>query len=234
MTPRKRSLVVGSKVALGKQKALLSMFSVGVTARAAARAVGVNRNTAARFFRIFRRRIALHRAAIAPFVGGSDGACEIDECYVAGGPGGKKVSRRGRSLAGKFAIVGVAQRDKTTGTRRVRMECLPRVNAPALSDFALRNVAPGSLIHTDQFLAYKLAPLGFIHRRVNHSRMFKNFRTGACTNNIESAWSQLRRHFSRFCGGWRHSLDDWLKEMEMRIESGVKYFYRDLSALFAV
>lgn len=224
MSKRKRSLVYRCRVSFEQQKLLLVLFSTGATARAAARAAGVNRNTATRIFRIFRRRIAIHRTAIAPFCG----VCEIDECYISGGVGGRNAARQGRSLAGKFAVVGVAQRDPATGTRRLHLQRLHRVNTLTLSRFALDTVVPGSTVHTDQLASYKLESLGYVHKRVNHSRMFKDFRTGACTNNIESAWSVLRRHFGRFCGGWRHHLREWLAEIEMRYECGVARFHDEL------
>ena len=41
------------------------------------------------------------------------------------------------------------------------------------------------------------------------------------------------RHFVRFCGGYRHRINDFLAEMEMRFESGTRNFYRDLCAVLA-
>lgn len=227
MRQKKVSLIRRCRLSLEKQKALLLLFSVGATARAAARAAGVNRNTATRIFRLFRIMIYLSRITLAPFTGN----VEIDECYISGGQGGRRVSRQGRSLAGKFAIVGVAQRCPETGTRRARFENLRRVNTLTLSDFALTHVERGSEIHTDQFAAYKLAPLGYVHKRVNHSLVFKNFKTGACTNNIESAWGVFKRHLRRFCGGWRHNLTLWLRESEMRYECGVDTFFDKMKKL---
>ena len=60
---------------------LFALFCAGATARASARAAGVNRNTAARIFRVFRLLIALSRLSLAPF----SGRVEIDECYLRGG-----------------------------------------------------------------------------------------------------------------------------------------------------
>ena len=125
---------------------------------------GVNRNTAARIFRIFRLRIAFARLSFAPFVG----KVEIDECYLSGGNGGRKVARQGRCNAGKFVVVGVAQRFPGTGTRRLKTAIIPQANRATLHAFACENVKPGSVIHTDQLRAYDLNRCGFIHKRVNH------------------------------------------------------------------
>lgn len=216
-----------SKLSAGTQQLLLRLFCAGVTARGAALAAGVNRNTSTRFFRIFRRRIALARAALAPLVG----ECAADECYLRGGPGGRKAARRGRSLAGKFAIAGAAQCDSATGVRRVRMARIERVDEGTLAEFVRGGVEAGATVHTDSLASYKLARHGFRHLRVNHSFGFKNRRTGACTNVIEGCWAMLKRHLCRFCGGWRHNLDLWLHEIEMRWECGTARFFKELDLL---
>ena len=227
MKKMSQSLIRRCRLSLAKQRMLFALFCAGATARASARAAGVNRNTAARIFRVFRLLIALSRLSFAPFAG----RVEIDECYIFGAPGGRKVARQGRCLAGKFAVAGVAQRCPETGARRLKTAVLPAVNRKTLHAFAREHVLPGTEINTDQFRAYDLTRCGFRHKRVNHSLVFKDFRNGACTNIIESAWSVLRRHFSRFCGGYRHNLRLFLAEIEMRFECGVNGFEKSLKKL---
>lgn len=223
----RQSLIRRCRVSVAKQRVLFALFCAGATARASARAAGVNRNTAARIFRVFRLLIALSRLSLAPF----SGRVEIDECYLRGGNGGRKVARQGRCNAGKFVVVGAAQRCPETGTRRLKTAVIPQANRETLHAFARKHVAPGSEINTDQFKAYKLNKCGYVHKRVNHSLVFKDFRNGACTNTIESAWSVLRRHLGRFCGGYRHNLHLFLAEIEMRFECGVKAFEKRLKKL---
>ena len=92
-------------------------------------------------------------------------------------------------------------------------------NSDALHGFIKRNVDTDSIVHTDSFRAYNgLNDAGYEHLTVNHFVTFKNRKTGACTNLIESAWAVIKRHLCRFCGGWRNNLDLWLAEMEARIE----------------
>lgn len=224
---RRRTMIYRCRLTWTKQRLLLALFVAGSTARAAARAAGVNRDTATRIFRLLREFIALERAAIAPFFG----RAEIDECYLSGGVGGRKVAKRGVSLDGKFCVVGAAQREANSGLRRLRLKIITRVNTETLTAFARETIAPGADVHTDQLSAYKLDAAGFRHFQVNHHREFRNRDTGACTNLIESAWSVLKRHFARFCGGWRHNLHLFLREVEMRWELGADHFGAGLRAL---
>ncbi len=56
-----------------------------------------------------------------------------------------------------------------------------------------RHVAPGTMIHTDQWAAYRgLDQLGFLHQSVNHEEHFVDPVTGAHTQTIEAVWSRLR------------------------------------------
>ena len=138
---------------------------------------------------------------------------------------------RGRSTSGKIPVVGACQIEN--GVKRVRIERISSAKSKVLVGFAKRTVSPGAVIHTDSFRGYnRLSASGFAHLSVNHSKEYKA-KNGACTNAIESVWSACRRHFVRFCGGYRHRINDFLAEMEMRFESGTRNFYRDLCAVLA-
>jgi len=229
---RKRGqLIHRCRLSVEKQRTLLKFFANGVSGCATARATRVDKKTALRIFRIFRNAILWHRRAISPFTG----TVQADECYLHGAPRknpyGKKFRFRGRSLDGKFCIAGIAQRDPQTGTRRVRLSAIDSINSETLCGFIAENVSRGSTVHTDQLPAYNALPdHGFTHHTVCHQREWKNKTTGACTNLIESVWSQLKRHLARFNGGWRYHLTHWLAETEMRYECGVDSFLKKLSA----
>lgn len=202
------------KLSTYKRKTLVKLFCSGATARGAARIVGVNRNTAALFFRKIRAVLAAQER------GEASGTVEVDETYLSGGKGGRKAARRGRNLAGKFCILGAVER----GTRKVHLEAATSTRAAKLEGFCIRNASKAECVHTDAFTGYKgLNSCGFRHLRVNHFITFKNRLTGACTNLIESVWACLKRHFARFCGGWRHHLRLWLAEIEKRFEYGVNF-----------
>lgn len=209
--------IVGALLPAWKQEMLIALFIAGATARTAATAAFVHRHTARLWFKMLRKMLVLARlaaTALAPLTG----RVEVDECYIAGGAGGKKQAWRGRSLRGKFAIIGVECRDEN-GKKHVRLARARKVNAATICEFIGANVAPGTRVDTDCFRGYRrLARLGYDHRTVDHSRMFKNRANGACTNGIEAAWSQFKAHLARFRGGWRHDLSAWLAEAEERIE----------------
>lgn len=221
----RKTLVYRCKLSFTVQKRLLMLFCAGATARAAAASVKVQHNTAKLFFRKIRAAIRSERERVR--LEKIAGTVAIDEAYFSGF--GKARRLRGRSVAGKIPVVGVCQIEN--GKKRVRIERIASAKSKTLTDFAERTVSPGSVIHTDSFKGYNhLRRYGFIHLRVNHQKEYKA-RNGSCTNSIESVWSACRRHFVRFCGGYRHRIGDFLAEMEMRFESGIFDFSRDLLAI---
>lgn len=147
---------------------------------------------------------------------GAGDVVEVDECYTSGGKGGRKVARQGRGLAGKIAFAGAIERHG----RRVRIERIESASRKNLTSFIVRNVRRGATVHTDSFKSYLDVPkYGYTHCRVNHFLTFKDRKSGACTNMIESVWSQMLCHWERFRGGFRNNLDLWIAEIEFRIEN---------------
>jgi len=74
-------------------------------------------------------------------------------------------------------LVPVSKRDKAT--------LLPLIE---------KHIAPGSIIESDQWLAYRdLSSSGWIHRDVNHSTNFVDPVTGANTQGVESFWSHIKK-----------------------------------------
>ena len=193
-----------------KQKKLIDFFLSGCTARDAAARTFVNRNTATLFFRKLRQIIATRqRRHIGEEV-------EVDETYLSGGEGGRKKSRRGRSLVGKIALVGVVER----GTRKLHIEEVKATNAETLESFCSRNIESGATVHTDSFRSYNhIKKYGFHHKKVNHFLTFKNRKTKACTNLIESVWAYTKRFFHKYCGGWRNNLNLWIAQIEFLFEN---------------
>lgn len=207
-----KNIVYRCKLSIAKQKMLLHFFNTGTSARRAALEVSVNRSTAQLFYRKLRRAIFKARVKNPKI----SGTVEVDECYLSSGEGGRNVARQGRSLAGKIAIIGAISRE----SRRVFLKRIPNTQKSTLTAFCRDNISRNSTIHTDSLSAYSgLKDSGFKHLTVNHFLTFKNFKTGACTNLIESVWAVLRRHLGNFCGGWRNNLELWLAEIEWRIEN---------------
>ena len=90
-----------SRMTVRQQQKLLEHFVAGTTARAAAMLVGVQANTAIRFYQRLRRLIAskVERYELS-------GEVEADESYF----GGVRKGRRGRGAAGKVPVFGLLKR----------------------------------------------------------------------------------------------------------------------------
>ncbi len=212
----KKSLVKRCKLPYIKQKQLLNFFYLGSTSRTCARVLKIQKNSVLLFFRKIRAEIQKRQA------GALSGVVEVDETYLSAGK-----SRAGRCLQNKIAVVGAVER----GTRRARLCRVPDASRKTLQAFCICAITKGAQVHTDHFRSYnKLGARGFEHKRVNHFLQYKDFKTGACTNLIESLWAYLKRHFARLCGGYRHRLSLWLAEIEMRFECGAR-FYDELKKL---
>ena len=73
---------------------------------------------------------------------------------------------------------------------------LTRVNDPSrwsLIPIICKHVLPGTTIVSDEWSVYKTLDImaDYCHITVNHSKIFKDPITGACTNKIEGAWAHL-------------------------------------------
>lgn len=78
---------------------LMEHFVAGTTARTTAELVGVNRNTATKFFRQFREIIVSNIEDESLL----EGEIEVDESYFAG----RRKGQRGRGAAGKVPVFGL-------------------------------------------------------------------------------------------------------------------------------
>ena len=90
-----------SRLSISKQYKLIELFVAGSTARAAGEIVGVEANTAAKFFLRLRQLTASKQPSLQ-----LSGEVEADESYF----GGVRKGKRGRGAAGKVAIFGLLKR----------------------------------------------------------------------------------------------------------------------------
>ena len=112
------------------------------------------------------------------------GAVEVDETYI----GGKRRGTRGRGAAGKTPVLGLQARQGA-----VRTHVVPDTARATLEPIVAATVAPGAVVHTDEWTAYRrLAALGYRHRTVTHGRGQWADR-GSHTNTLEGYWSQIKR-----------------------------------------
>lgn len=124
-------------------------------------------------------------------IGGPGVVVQIDEALI-----GRRKYNRGRVVEGTWVLGMIDSHGE------VRLEVIERRDGITLCDAIVRNVHPGSEIHTDSWRGYAgLGALGFTHKTVNHSVEFVA-PDGTHTQRIESQWRILRRTFSR--GGIPH------------------------------
>ena len=102
-----------SRLSQQKQVRLIEHFVAGTTARCAADLIGVNRNTAAYYFKRLRDIIIQELEQVSHEV--FEGEIKVDESYF----GGARKGKRGRGAAGKMAVFGILKRGGKVYTKVV-------------------------------------------------------------------------------------------------------------------
>ena len=207
-----------SRLSPRRQNRLLEHFVARTTARAAAEIIGVQPNTAIRFYMRLRFLISSQLPSYE-----LNGEVEADESYF----GGIRKGKRGRGAAGKVAVFGLLKRGGKVFTAIV-----PNARTETLLPIIEERVTPDSIVYTDTFKAYNaLDVTEFHHMRINHSKLFAD--RGNHINGIENFWNQAKRHLRRFNGIKPNNFHWFLKECEWRFNGGnhqnlykqLKYWY---------
>jgi len=194
-----------SRLSPRRQNRLLEHFVAGTTARAAAEIIGVQPNTAIRFYMRLRFLIASQLPSYE-----LNGEVEADESYF----GGIRKGKRGRGAAGKVAVFGLLKRGGKVFTAIV-----PNARTETLLPIIEERVTPDSIVYTDTFKAYNaLDVTEFHHMRINHSKLFAD--RANHINGIENFWNQAKRHLRRFNGIKPNNFHWFLKECEWRFNGG--------------
>mgnify|MGYP002832862399 FL=1 len=194
-----------SRLSPRRQNRLLEHFVAGTTARAAAEIIGVQPNTAIRFYMRLRFLIAAQLPSYE-----LNGEVEADESYF----GGIRKGKRGRGAAGKVAVFGLLKRGGKVFTAIV-----PNARTETLLPIIEGRVTPDSIVYTDTFKAYNaLDVTEFHHMRINHSKLFADRENHI--NGIENFWNQAKRHLRRFNGIKPDNFHWFLKECEWRFNGG--------------
>lgn len=185
----------------------------------------VSRCTIAHWFSLLRQVVVDHyhnKMVDDSPIGGPGVIVQIDEAKI-----GRRKYNRGRVAEG-YWVLGMLD-----AHGEVRMEVCEDRGSSTLSAIIMRNVLPGSIIHTDEWRAYRcLEGLGYSHATVNHSREFVAL-DGVHTQGIENRWRQLRRRISP--GGKRHEdaadiLAEWCWREHVR-RNGIDQFAALVSIL---
>jgi len=185
---------------------LMEHFVAGVTARTAAELADVNRNTATKYFRLFREIIASNIKEAHQF----EGEIELDESYF----GGRRKGKRGRGAAGKVPVFGLLKRKG-----KVYTAVINDAKASTLMPIIKDKILPDSIVYTDTFRSYNALDIsGFKHERINHSKLFADKRNHI--NGIENFWNQAKRHLRKFNGVPKNQFYFYIKECEWRFNFG--------------
>jgi transposase len=200
---------------------LMSTSKAGVSAMHLQRVLGISYKAA---FRMLHRIRGMMAASPEPLFG----EVEIDETYVHANPykNSKAMKRLGADPRRKGeVIVGMVQRGGAVKMWHIRQpkSAGVRVLIPLIRD----NVQPGTLIHTDGYLAYRKLPMwGYDHRWTDHGAR-EWYREDSYTQNIENTWSHLKRGIK---GIYRHVSAQWLQNYCN--EFSWRYSNRNVTSMF--
>src|SRR5439155_16915745 len=125
------------------------------------------------------------------------GEVEADETYIGGKARNMHLSKqdrvmmkRGRSIAGKVAVMPLLQRhDKTPS--QVRLHVLHSLKRYEVQGIVRENVAQGSTLNTDAFSSYTGLTADYVHNVIDHAECYVDGEVH--TNNCENFWSLLKR-----------------------------------------
>ena len=99
------------------------------------------------------------------------------------------------------------------------MEIVQQRDAATLLPIIQAHVAPGTIVHSDQWAAYnQVATLPNVggHSTVNHSVTFVDPTTGTHTQNVESYWNRAKMKLKRMRGCHATQLPGYLDEFMWR------------------
>ena len=146
---------------------------------------GCSSATVTHFTKLLRQLVADEVEENEGQIGGENVIVEVDESKF-----GKRKHHRGHHVEGAWVIGGVER----TPEHRVFAEVVERRDAATLLEVVRRRIAPGSIVHSDLWRAYRAIPSAahLEHRTVNHSRHFVDPDTGVHTNTIEGTWHGIK------------------------------------------
>jgi transposase len=188
---------------------LLEFFVLEVTARSAADLVGVQPNTAAKFYHKICQVIEAHLEVEAEEV--FAGEIELDESYF----GGVRKGKRGRGAAGKVVVFGILKRGGKVYTKVVG-----NTKKKTLMPIICKKIVPDSVVYTDSYRSYNALDIsGFHHHRINHAEQFVHQKHNHI-NGIENFWNQAKRVLRKYNGVPKNHFNLFLKECEFRFNYG--------------
>ncbi len=154
----------------------------GVSGMELHRQLGVTRKCAYRMGMQIRK--LMNNADYQEMLGGIEQQVEIDEAYM----GGRRAGKAGRGAAGKTVVMGMRERNGY-----IRCKVIPDASQKSLRGVFQENIAPGTVISTDEWRGYSLViGDGHKHGTVCHGRgeyvKFDDEGYRHDTNGLESFW----------------------------------------------
>jgi transposase-like protein len=164
----------------------------GISSYELGRALGVTQKSA--WFMLSRLRLAMQ----SEHGGKLGGDVEVDETYIGGKARNMHMAKRkrlfiskGRSMAGKVAVMGLLERHPEKGKSRVRTTVVAGRRKGDLQPVVYDNVEAGTTVHTDAHFSYQGLSDHFAHNVIDHAEAYVNGEVH--TNGCENFWSLLKR-----------------------------------------
>lgn len=198
----------------------LGISKAGLAATQLQREIGVTYKTAWRMLHQIRSQMVASDHQL-------EGEVELDETFVHPNPykrstAGKKYGYDARRTGS--VIFGMVQRGG-----EVKVWHVKSAGARVLQPLIQTHVRPGTLIHTDGYLAYRALPKkGYEHRWTDHGKG-QYYTPDSHTQNIENVWSHFKRGIK---GVYRHVSDKHLQLYAQ--EFAFRYSYRNYPSTFWV
>lgn len=176
--------------AIGLDKWLTATWMItncknGVSSYEIARSIGVTQKSA--WFMLHRIRTSMqdeHQGLLS-------GQVEVDETFIGGKARNMHSAKRkarvsGRGPKDKVVVMGMLERGG-----RVKAAIVPDRNKATLQSNAIKNIAAGAEVFTDELISYWGLEEHFAHQVINHAEEY--VRGKVHTNGLENFWSLLKR-----------------------------------------
>jgi transposase-like protein len=185
-----------SPIALSKWLPVVWMIANaknGISSHEVGRAIGVTQKSA--WFMLQRIRLAMQDEHGGGKLGGD---VEVDETYIGGKARNMSIARRkktgitkGRSMAGKVAVMGLLERHSKDGRSRVVTRVLDGRRKGDMQPVVREFVASGANLNTDSHFSYQGLSREYNHSVIDHAEAYVDGTVH--TNGLENYWSLLKR-----------------------------------------
>ena len=171
---------------LRRELDILYHFSLEISARKTAHALGLNYKTIHNKFMYYRKEIVKYCDENFEKL---KGKLELDESYF----GGKRKGNRGRGAFNKQAVFGVLERGG-----KAYIVPVPGVKQETLMKEVKAKTYKGSVFYTDDFKSYSTIKFYGKHKKINKKYAFA--RGENHINGVESLWAFIKERMYKFHG----------------------------------